>query len=162
MLLIQTAFTRLSYLFDFRMVPTSQKNAEPEYKSRLLIEDDSARIYEIIKFKGHTIVLYDEDKLTGGKVGVLGRFKTPNDSSKDIKGPYFYLKNRKKKNRNAKLVNVLWKDTASRFFLPFKIEYNHFIFAKVSQEMRLFHESGTIHVWPIYQISMPSIATLTY
>ena len=162
MLLIQTAITRLSYLFDFRMVPTSQKNAEPEYKSRLLIEDDSARIYEIIKFKGHTIVLYDEDKLTGGKVGVLGRFKTPNDSSKDIKGPYFYLKNRKKKNRNAKLVNVLWKDTASRFFLPFKIEYNHFIFAKVSQEMRLFHESGTIHVWPIYQISMPSIATLTY
>ena len=136
MLLIQTAFTRLSYLFDFRMVPTpreSQKNAEPEYKSRLLIEDDSARIYEIIKFKGHTIVLYDEDKLTGGKVGVLGRFKTPESNAKDIKGPYFYLKNRKKKNRNAKLVNVLWKDTASRFFLPFKIEYNHFIFAKVSE-----------------------------
>ena len=136
MLLIQTAFTRLSYLFDFRMVPTprdSHKNTEPEYKSRLLIEDDSARIYEIIKFKGHTIVLYDEDKLTGGKVGVLGRFKTPESNAKDIKGPYFYLKNRKKKNRNAKLVNVLWKDTASRFFLPFKIEYNHFIFAKVSE-----------------------------
>jgi len=130
MLLIQTAFTRLSYLFDFRMVPSSKKNDEPEYKSRLLIEDESARIYEIIKFKGHTIVLYDEDKLTGGKVGVLGRFKTPNHSAKDIKGPYFYLKNRKKKNRNAKLVTVLWKDTASRFFLPFKIEYNHFIFAK--------------------------------
>ena len=106
------------------MVPTprdSHKNTEPEYKSRLLIEDDSARIYEIIKFKGHTIVLYDEDKLTGGKVGVLGRFKTPESNAKDIKGPYFYLKNRKKKNRNAKLVNVLWKDTASRFFLPFKI-----------------------------------------
>ena len=134
MLLIQTAFTRLSYLFDFRMIPSSQKNnsSEPEYKSRLLIEDESARIYEIIKFKGHTIVLYDEDRLTGGKVGVLGRFKTPDNNAKEIKGPYFYLKNRKKKNRNAKFVTVLWKDTASRFFLPFKIEYNHFIFAKVS------------------------------
>ena len=133
MLLIQTAFTRLSYLFDFRMVPSSQKNSsEPEYKSRLLIEDESARIYEIIKFKGHTIVLYDEDRLTGGKVGVLGRFKTPDNNAKEIKGPYFYLKNRKKKNRNSKFVTVLWKDTASRFFLPFKIEYNHFIFAKVS------------------------------
>jgi len=130
MLLIQTAFTRLSYLFDFRMVQTSHKSDEPDYKSRLLIEDDSARIYELIRFKGHIIVLYDEDKQTGGKVGVLGSFKTPTDSTKDFKGPYFYLKNRKKKNRNAKLVNVLWKDTASRFFLPFKIEYNHFIFAK--------------------------------
>ena len=146
--MIQTQFSRYLLFYSFRPLARDSKTIV----SQLLLEEMNIRVYDTIEYDDYIILLYDEDVMTqtiseeSTKYGWLVRFKhnwkwtpktgiAPKYMQKTSCPLYSLSKNRKRKLRSRvgrKPVDLLWVDSVSSFFLPFKIEANHFMYAKVS------------------------------